>query len=52
MEEDVLSVRLSVRPICKASPLVASRIKIGGGQAYGRPSDYTAIVAKATRNRA
>jgi hypothetical protein len=28
------------------------RLKLGGGQAYGRSSDYTAVVAEVTRNRA
>jgi hypothetical protein len=28
------------------------RLKLGGGQAYDRSSDYTAIVAGATNNRA
>jgi hypothetical protein len=28
------------------------RLKLGGGQAYDRSSVYTAVVAKATRNRA
>jgi hypothetical protein len=28
------------------------RLKLGGGQAYYRSSDYTAVVAKANRNRA
>jgi hypothetical protein len=28
------------------------RLKLGGGQAYGRSSDSTAVVAGATKNRA
>jgi hypothetical protein len=28
------------------------RLKLGGGQAYDRSSDYTAVVAGATKDRA
>jgi hypothetical protein len=29
-----------------------NRLKLGGGQAYDRSSDYTAVVAEATNDRA
>jgi hypothetical protein len=36
----------------EANHRIYKSLKLGGGQAYGRSSVYTAVVAKATRNRA
>jgi hypothetical protein len=39
--------------LSKANPNTAyKRLKLGGGEAYDRSSDYAAVVAGATNNRA